>query len=70
MWRNFRPIRVLNASVNILVKVLANRLRNLLGDIIDDHQSGFLKGRSILDSIATAQEVNQFSKGTKTQVLC
>ena len=59
---DFRPISVLNVSVKILTKVLANRRKNVLGDIINDHQSGFLKGRCILDSIASTQQVIQFSK--------
>ena len=52
--RDFRPSRVLNASVKIISKVLANILRDVLGDFIDDHQSGLLKGRSIVDSITFA----------------
>jgi len=47
------------------IQVLANRLRYVLGIFIDDHQSGFLRGRSILDSIASIQEVIQFTKWNK-----
>jgi len=63
---DFRPISILNASVKIISKVLANRLREVLEGFIDDQQSEFLKGRSILESIATAQEVIQFAKRNKT----
>ena len=62
---DFRLVSVLNESIKILSKVLVNRLRGALGFIIDDHQSKFLKGRSILESIASAQEVIQFSKRNK-----
>jgi len=62
---DFRPISVLNGSVKIISKVLANMLREVLEVIIDDHQSGFLKGRNTLNFVATAQEVIQFTKRNK-----
>ena len=53
---DFRPISALNASVKIISKILANRLREILGGIIEDHhhQSGFLKGKNTVEVIATA----------------
>jgi len=33
----FRPISMLNASVKIVPKVLANQHREVLGDLIGDH---------------------------------
>jgi len=62
---DYRPISVLNASVKIISKVLTNRLREVLGDIIDDNQTTFLKDWSILKSIAARQEVIQFPKRNK-----
>ena len=62
---DFRPISLLNAPVKIILKVLANRLRGVLGERIEDHQSDFLKGsfgRSMMESIVMAQEVIQFTK--------
>jgi len=63
---DFWPIIILNASVKIISKILTNGLREVLGDIIGDHQTGFLKGKSILDTIAAAQEVLHFTKRNKT----
>ena len=51
--------------MKITSKVLANRLSEVLGDCIDDNLFGFLKDRSILESIAAAQEVIQFTKRNK-----
>ena len=61
---NFRPISMLNASGNITCKVLANRLREILGVLIEDHQPGFLKGRSTLGSIVVREAI-QFIKRNK-----
>jgi len=62
---HYRSISVLNSSVKIISKALASRLRNFLGENIGDHQTSFLKGRSTLNSISTAQEVIQFTKRNK-----
>jgi len=51
--------------LKIVSKIPANRLRKVLGNIIEDHQSGFLKGRSTFDSVGTTQEVIQFAKRNK-----
>jgi len=64
--KDFRLISILNASVKIMSKVLDKRIREVLGNLIDDHQTWFLKGRSILESIEVAQEVIQFFKQIKT----
>ena len=62
---NFRSISVLNVSIKIISKILANRLRDVMGHLLDDHQSGFLKVICTLDSITIAQEVIQFNKRKK-----
>jgi len=62
---DFMPFSVLNASVKILSKMLANRLIGVLGEMIKDHQSSSLKSRSTLNFMAAAQEVIQFTKRNK-----
>jgi len=59
---------MLNALVKIISKVLVNRLREVLGELVEGHQLGFLNGGNSLDSIATTQEVIQFSKRNKVPV--
>lgn len=48
------------------MKVLADRLSPLMSLMVDKKQTGFITGRSIIDGIATAQEVLHQCKKTKT----
>ena len=52
----FRPISLCNASYNILAKLLANRLKLLLGKLISPLQRGFVKGRHLVDNVIQVQE--------------
>jgi hypothetical protein len=52
----FRPISLCNASYKIIAKLLANRIKPLLGKLISDSQGGFVKGRHILDNVIQVQE--------------
>ena len=52
----FRPILSCNASYKILAKLLANRLKILLGKLISPLQGGFVKGRHLIDNVIQVQE--------------
>lgn len=53
----YRPISLINSSLKILSKVLANRLGKVLSSLVEPEQSAFMKGRCVLDNIATAEEL-------------
>ncbi|CAJ2631793.1 unnamed protein product [Trifolium pratense] len=54
---DFRPISLVGSLYKILAKVLANRLRVVMGSVISESQTAFVKGRQILDGILVANEV-------------
>jgi len=54
---DFRPIKLVGCLYKILSKVLANRLRLIIGRVVSDTQTSFVKDRQILDGILIANEV-------------
>ena len=57
----FWPISLCNASYKILSKLLADRIKPLLGKLISPLQGGFFKGRHVLDNVIQVQEAMQSS---------
>ena len=53
---DFRPISLLNTSMKVITKLLANRLQRVIQSIIHKNQYGFIKSRTIQDCVAWAIE--------------
>jgi len=66
---DFRPISLVGSMYKILAKVLANRLRSVIGSVISDSQSAFIKGRQILDGILVANEIVDEARRHKKELL-
>ena len=54
---DFRPIALSNSIYLIIAKVLANRLQEVMDDLISPLQSAFIPGRQMIDNIVMAKEI-------------
>lgn len=53
---DFRPISLLNTSLKLLTKLLADRLRKVILKLVHQNQYGLLKSRTIQDCLAWSFE--------------
>ena len=66
---DFRPISLVGSLYKILSKVLSNRLRMIIGGVISETQTTFVKDRQILDGILIANEVVDKAKKSKKELM-
>lgn len=56
-WSDFHPISLCMTFNKLISKILANRLARIFPIIIFINQTGFMKGRNIIDNVLLAQEL-------------
>ncbi|RVW93853.1 Zinc finger CCCH domain-containing protein 37 [Vitis vinifera] len=69
--RDFRPISFVGGLYKLLTKVLANRLKKVVGKVVFSAQNTFVEGRQILDAALIANEaIDSLLKRNESRVLC
>ena len=69
--RDFRPISLVGGLYKLLAKVLANRLKKVVGKVVSSAQKAFVEGRQILDAALIANEaIDSLLKRNESGVLC
>ncbi|KAL9668767.1 hypothetical protein QQ045_006307 [Rhodiola kirilowii] len=64
---DYRPISLIGVKEKVLSKVIANRLQQVLLEIISDEQCAFVQNRLITDNIMIAQEVSHYIHNIRNQ---
>ena len=69
--KDYRPISLIVSVYKLLSKVLANRLKVMLDDLISESQNAFVGGRQMLDSVLIANEcLDSRLKRSQLGVIC
>ncbi|KAL3697981.1 hypothetical protein R1sor_012057 [Riccia sorocarpa] len=69
LLKNWRPISLLNLGYKLIAKLMANRLKKILPDIIDVQQKGFVSRRSICDNVLAFKVGQEWATKSKQKTL-
>ena len=68
--KDYIPISMVRCVYKVISKILANRIKNVMGTLVGETQSTFVQGRQILDDALVACELVQWlKKKTKSAAL-
>ena len=68
--KNWRPITLLNITYKLASPCIAERIKNILPDLINDDQKGFIKGRYIGENIRLLYDLIFYTKLHKKNLVC
>lgn len=60
---NYRPLSMLNGDYKILARVLANRIKRVIGRVVGSTQAYSIPGRDIADTISSIRDTIDYMKG-------
>ncbi|KAK1695762.1 hypothetical protein QYE76_012459 [Lolium multiflorum] len=55
--KDYRPISLVHSFAKLFSKIMANRLRRRLGEVVSTNQSAFVRGRSLHDNLILVRQV-------------
>jgi hypothetical protein len=69
--KDFRPITLIGSLYKLVSKVLTNRLKTVMENLISESQNAFVGGRQILDSVLVANEsLDSHIKSGRLGIIC
>ena len=63
--KRYRPISLCNSSYKIISKIISNRMKKVIPNLISENQGGFIAGRNIYDNFVMVQEAIHSSQTRK-----
>ncbi|XP_058765404.1 uncharacterized protein LOC131638877 [Vicia villosa] len=66
---DFRPICLVGSLYRLISKLLARRIRLVIGKLISSNQSAFIHGRQMMDGVVVLNEVIDYAKRKKKECL-
>lgn len=67
--KHFRPISLIGSLYKVISKVFAKRMKSVMGKLIGENQTTYLKGRNILDGVVILNEIIRDAKISKNRRL-
>jgi len=67
---HYRPLTNLNIDFKLVTRIIANRLRPWMQDLLQSSQHCSLKGNSVFEAIATIRDAVAYAEVTEIPTVC